>query len=161
MSHFVERQPISGFPLFGVGKLGWMERSSGSVEQRSIGELVKQLSEQTSTLARKEVELAKAEMALKGKRLGIGAGAFGAAGLVGLYAFGALTATLILLIATAIEPWIAALIVAVAYAAVAGILALAGKKKVGEATPPMPEQAIEGAKDDVNEVKQRVEVARR
>jgi membrane protein len=137
-----------------------MERSGGPQEQQSIGELVKQLSEQTSTLARKEVELAKTEMALKGKRLGMGAGAFGAAGVIGLFAFGALTATIILLIATAIEPWIAALIVAVAYAAVAGVLALTGKKKVDEATPPLPEQAIESTKEDVQEAKQRVEVAR-
>jgi membrane protein len=136
-----------------------MERSGGPQEQQSIGELVKQLSEQTSTLARKEVELAKTEMALKGKRLGMGAGAFGAAGVIGLFAFGALTATIILLIATAIEPWIAALIVAVAYAAVAGVLALTGKKKVDEATPPLPEQAIESTKEDVQEAKQRVEVA--
>ena len=69
-------------------------------EEQSISELVKQLSEQTQALARKEVELAKAEVAQKGKRLGIGAGAFGAAGVLGLFAFGALTATLILALAT-------------------------------------------------------------
>jgi Putative Actinobacterial Holin-X, holin superfamily III len=137
-----------------------MERSSVSTEQRSMAELVKQLSEQTSTLARKEVELAKAEMALKGKRFGIGAGAFGAAGVLGLFSLGALTAALILLIATAMEGWIAALIVAAAYAVTAGGLALAGRKKVDQATPPIPEQAIETTKDDVAEAKRRVEVAR-
>lgn len=121
---------------------------------------MKQLSEQTSTLARKEVELAKAEMALKGKRFGIGAGAFGAAGVLGLFSLGALTAALILLIATAMEGWIAALIVAAAYAVAAGGLALAGRKKVDQATPPIPEQAIETTKDDVAEAKRRVEVAR-
>jgi hypothetical protein len=125
-----------------------------------MAELVKQLSEQTSTLARKEVELAKAEMALKGKRFGIGAGAFGAAGVLGLFSLGALTAALILLIATAMEGWIAALIVAAAYAVAAGGLALAGRKKVDQATPPIPEQAIETTKDDVAEAKRRVEVAR-
>jgi hypothetical protein len=72
--------------------------------ERSVSDLVRDLSQQSSELARKEVELAKAEMELKAKRLGIGAGAFGAAGLVGLFAFGALTATLILALAPCRRP---------------------------------------------------------
>ena len=59
--------------------------------QESIGELVRHLSEQTSDLARREVELAKAEMSVKVKRLGVGAGAFGGASLLGLSAFAVLT----------------------------------------------------------------------
>jgi hypothetical protein len=138
-----------------------MEESRPPTEQQSIGELVKQLSEQTSALARKEVELAKVEMTLKAKRLGMGAGAFGGAGFVGFFAFAALTAALVLLLATAMKAWIAAVIVAAGYAAVAGVLALTGKKKVEEGTPPVPEQAIESTKTDVEEAKHRVEVARR
>ena len=132
-----------------------------SADQRSLGELVKQLSEQSSELARKEVELAKAEMTLKAKRLGLGAGVFGGAGFLGIFAFAALTAALILLIATTVDPWLAALIVAAAYAAVAGVLALVGKRQVEEATPPLPEQAMDSAKADVEEAKQRVQEARR
>ena len=128
--------------------------------QESIGELVRHLSEQTSDLARREVELAKAEMSVKVKRLGVGAGAFGGAGLLGLSAFAVLTAALVLLIATATEGWVAALIVAVAYAAVAGGLALAGKRSVDQATPPIPEQTIESTKADIDETKRRAEVAR-
>jgi hypothetical protein len=138
-----------------------METPRTSADQQSVGELVKQLSDQTSELARKEVELAKAEMSLKAKRIGVGLGAFGSAGLIGIFAFGALTAALVLLLATALDAWIAALIVATAYGAVAGILALSGKKKVEEATPPVPEQAIESTKADVDEAKHRVEVGRR
>lgn len=123
------------------------------VDERSLSELVQQLTEQTSELARKEVELAKAEVTAKGKQLGIGAGAFGAAGVVGLYAVGALTATLILLLATFLEGWIAALIVALVYAAIAGALALTGKKKVEEAGPPIPEQAIDSTKQDIEAAK--------
>ena len=130
-------------------------------DDRSVAELVKQLSEQSSELARKEVELAKAEMTVKAKRFGMGAGAFGAAGFLGMFAFAALTAGLILLLATAMDAWIAAVIVAVAYAAVAGILALVGKKQVDEATPPVPEQAIESTKADVQEAQERVQEARR
>jgi hypothetical protein len=132
----------------------------GSADQESLGELVKHLTEQTSELARREVELAKAEMSLKAKRIGMGAGAFGGAGLLGLFAFGALTAALVLLIATAVEEWVAALIVAVAYAAVAGGLVLAGRRKVDQATPPIPQQTIESTKADIDETKRRAEVAR-
>jgi tetrahydromethanopterin S-methyltransferase subunit C len=128
--------------------------------ERSVSELVRDLSQQSSELARKEVELAKAEMQLKAKRLGIGAGAFGAAGLIGLFALGALTATLILAIATAVQPWLAALIVAVLYAAIAGVAALLGKRKVDEGTPPVPERAIDTTKEDVEHVKRSAKEAR-
>jgi Putative Actinobacterial Holin-X, holin superfamily III len=130
------------------------------VREQSVSELVKQLSEQTSALARKEIELAKAELAVKGKRAGIGAGMFGGAGLFGLYALGALTACLILALATAVAGWLAALIVAVAYAAIAGVLALQGKTKVQEASPPVPEQATESVKEDVQWAKTRAQSGR-
>ncbi len=117
--------------------------------ERPIGELVKALSEQTATLARKEIELAKAELAVKGKRAGIGAGMFGGAGLLGIYALGALTTAMILGLAEALDGWLAALIVAAAYAAVAGILALTGKSKVQQATPPIPQETVESVKEDV------------
>ena len=134
--------------------------SAGSQEERSLSELSKDLANQTSALAQKEIELAKAELALKGKRLGIGVGAFGAAGLVGLYAFGALTAAAILALAIVLDAWLAALIVGAAYGAVAGVLALTGKQKVEEATPPVPEQAIESTKTDVKHTTQRAKEAR-
>jgi predicted phage tail protein len=127
---------------------------------RSLSELASRLSEQASELARKEVELAKAEMTLKAKRLGIGAGAFGAAGLVGLFALGALTATLILALAEAMDAWLAALIVTVAYAGVAGMLALMGRRKVEEGTPPVPERAIDSTKEDVDYAKQSAKEGR-
>jgi putative superfamily III holin-X len=137
------------------------ERRSGDPpDERSLSELTKQLTEQTSALAQKELELAKAELAVKGKRLGIGAGAFGAAGLFGLYALGALTATIILALAIVLDAWLAALLVAAGYGAIAGILALTGKKKVDEATPPLPEQALETTKVDVEYTKQRAKEAR-
>ncbi|HEX2359804.1 MAG TPA: phage holin family protein [Solirubrobacterales bacterium] len=137
------------------------KRTAPENDERSFAELVKQLSERSAELARKEVELAKAEMSLKARRLGLGAGAFGAAGLLGLFAFGALTAALILLLATALEGWIAALIVAAGYGALAGALAAVGRKKVDEGTPPVPEQAIESTKADVQETQQRVQEASR
>jgi len=127
---------------------------------KSLSELVKQLTDQSSELARKEVELAKAELAAKGKQVGIGAGAFGGAGLFGLYAFGALTAALSLLLADAVDSWLAAAIVAAAYAAIAGVLALVGRSRVQEATPPVPERAIESTKEDIETAKTSAKEAR-
>ena len=102
--------------------------AQGSVQDdlrdRPVGELLKELSTQTTTLVSQELELAKAEMAEKGKRAGLGAGMFGGAGLFGLLALGALTACLIAALATGMDVWLAALIVAVAYAAVAAVLAI-------------------------------------
>jgi MFS family permease len=127
----------------------------------SAGELVKQLSEQTSRLVRQEVELAKAELAIKGKRAGIGAGMFGGAGVVGLYAVGALIAAAIAALATAVATWLAALIVGVVLAVVAGVAALSGKKKVQEAMPPVPEDSVESVKEDVQWTKSRAQQGRR
>jgi len=127
---------------------------------RSVPELARQLSDQTTELVRKEVELAKAELQIKGKRAGLGAGMFGGAGVFGLYALGALTACVILALATAVAAWVAALIVAVAWGAIAGALALAAKGKVQEATPPVPEQAVDSVKEDVQWTKARAKQAR-
>jgi MFS family permease len=119
--------------------------------------LTRQLSEQTTELVRKEIELAKAELQIKGKRAGIGAGMFGSAGVLALYALGALTAAAILALATAVAGWLAALIVAVVWAALAGLAALIGKSKVEQATPPLPEQAVESVKEDVEWTKARAQ----
>jgi uncharacterized membrane protein YqjE len=134
-----------------------MAEHNGQTELRDqpVGDLVKQLSEQTSTLVRQEIELAKAELAVKGKKAGIGAGMFGGAGLFGFFAFALVTTTIVLALATVVEPWIAALIVTVVYAAIAGVLALQGKNKVQEAGPPVPEQTVETTKEDVAWVKSR------
>lgn len=126
---------------------------SAEPQAQTLAELMQQLTDQSTRLARKEVELAKAEMAEKGRRLGVGAGAFGGAGLVALFALGTLTAAIVLLLATAMEAWLAALIVTVAYLAVAGVLALLGKEKVEAGSPPAPEQTIESVKDDVAQAK--------
>jgi len=118
------------------------------LREQPIGDLLKQLSQETTTLVRKELELAKAEVTEKGKQAGVGVGMFGGAGVAGLLGLGSLTAFLIALLATAMEVWIAALIVTVLWAAVAGVLALMGRNKVQEATPPAP-QTVETIKEDV------------
>ena len=127
---------------------------TGSGRDASTKELVQELAEQTSTLVRKELALAQIELKEKGKRAGIGGGLFGVAGLVALYGVGALIAAAILALSTAVDGWLAALIVAVVLFAVAGIAALAGKGQVQRATPAAPEQAIDSTKQDVREIKE-------
>jgi MFS family permease len=127
---------------------------------RPVGELMQELSEQTSRLVRQELELARLELTRKGRQAGVGAGMFGGAGAIGLFAAGALTAALILALATAVTGWLAALIVAAVYGLVAGGLALSGKSKVQEAAPPVPEQAAESVKEDVQWAKSRAKQAR-
>ena len=124
-------------------------------DDRPLGELVQDLSRQTSTLIRQEMRLAQAELAEKGKHAGKGAGMFGGAGLVALYGVGALIAAAILGLATVLEPWIAAALIGILLLAVAGILALTGKKELDEAGPPKPEQALESVHQDVETVKAR------
>ena len=103
--------------------------SRPEANDRSVSDLVKQLSEQTSTRVREELALARAEMTQKGKAAGVGAGMFGGAALVGLMALGALTAGLILPLAEVMDGWLAALIVAVGYGALAGFSRLSARAR--------------------------------
>jgi uncharacterized membrane protein YqjE len=120
----------------------------------STGQLVGQLSEQLTRLVRDEVRLAQAEVTGKAKRLGIGAGLFGGAGLFAVLGLAVLIAAAILALALVLPAWLAALVVAVVLFAIAGVLALVGKKNAASATPPLPTEAISSAKADVATVKQ-------
>ena len=124
-------------------------------DNKAVGELVQDLSQQTAALVRKELQLAQIELTEKGKRAGIGAGLFGSAGVIALYGVGVFIAAAVMGLATVIEPWLAAVIVGVVMFAAAGVASLVGKKQVEQAVPPAPEQAIQSTKRDVNEVKGR------
>ena len=119
----------------------------------STGELVGSLSEQLGTLVRDEVRLAQAEITRKAKRLGLGAGLFGAAGLVAVLGLSALITAAILGLAAVLPGWLAAIIIAVVLFAVAGVLALIGRKDVQQATPPLPTETIASVQDDVAALK--------
>jgi uncharacterized membrane protein YqjE len=137
------------------------ERTQADLRERPIGELLKQLSQETTTLVRQELDLAKAEMAQKGKQAGVGAGMFGGAGASALLGLGALTAAAIAALDTAMALWLAALIVALVWLAAAGVLALQGRNKVQEAVPPMPEQTQQSVKEDVEWAKTQARSARK
>ena len=128
--------------------------------ERPTAELLKEFSDQATALLRKEIALAKVEVAEKGKKAAVGAGMFGGTGVFGFYAFGALTACVIFALSTAVAAWLAALIVAVVYGAIAGVLALRGKAQMQRATPPLPEQAVDSTKEDLEWVKARAKSGR-
>jgi uncharacterized membrane protein YqjE len=127
--------------------------ASSSANEASTSELVTRLTQQSTELIRGELKLAQAEMTEKAKHAGVGAGLFGGAGLIALYGVGALIATIILALALVIPAWLAALIVTVVLFAIAGVVALIGKKQVSQATPAAPKQAIDGVKRDIDTVK--------
>ena len=126
-----------------------------AAQEHSTGELVKQLTEQVSTLVRDELKLAQVEMTRKGKQAGLGAGLLGGGGLIALYGVGCLIACAIIGLSHVIQPWLAALIVGAALLAVAGVAALMGKGRIKQATPPVPAEAVESVKADVEEIKER------
>jgi uncharacterized membrane protein YqjE len=122
---------------------------------QGLGDLVRELSGQLSTLVRQEVELAKTELTEKGKKAGIGAGLLGGAAIAALLMLGTLTALLVLALDTAMPAWAAALIVMLIWAAVAAALALIGRSKLREVGKPMPEKTVETVKEDVQWLKSR------
>lgn len=124
--------------------------------QKSTAELVKTASEQIQRLVRDELKLAQAELARKGKHAGLGAGLFGAGGLIALYGVAALLTAVVLLLAYVMPAWVAAVIVGVLLLGVAGVLALVGKKQVQQATPAAPEEAVGNVKADVATVREAV-----
>jgi hypothetical protein len=129
---------------------------SPAVREQSTSELVKQLSEQVSLLVRDEMKMARLELTRKGKQAGMGMGMFGVSGLTALYGVACVLAAAIIAISGEIRPWLAALIVGLALFAASGVAAAAGRGRFRRATPPMPEQAVEGAKADVEEVRERM-----
>ena len=129
--------------------------------ERPIAEVAKDLTSDLSLLVRQEIELAKAEMAEKGRTAAPGLGMFGGAGVIGLCAAGALTGCLVLLFSLFLADWAAALIVGVVLAAVAFVLARQGQERVADAGKPVPEQTIETVKEDVEWARTRASSARK
>lgn len=127
---------------------------SPDLRDEPIGDLLKQVSDESSTLVQQEIKLAKAEMTGKAKEIGIGAGIFGGAGYVAYLASLALMLCVIFALAEAMPAWLAALIVAVVLAAVAGVLAMNAKKRIEQAGPPIPEQTVESVKQTIETVKE-------
>ena len=135
--------------------------TENELRERPVGEVAKSLTSDLSLLLRQEIDLAKAEMAEKGRTAAPGLGMFGGAGIVALCAAGALTAFLILVLSTFLPDWAAALLVGAVLAAVAYVLVRQGKERVADAGKPVQEQTIETVKEDVEWAKTRASSARK
>jgi VIT1/CCC1 family predicted Fe2+/Mn2+ transporter len=135
--------------------------TENQLRERPIGEVAKELTSDLSLLMRQEIQLAKAEMAQKGRTAAPGLGMFGGAGIVALCAAGALTAFVVLVFSLFLPEWAAALIVGAVLAAVAYVLVRQGKERVSDAGKPVPEQTIETVKEDVEWAKNRASSARK
>jgi Putative Actinobacterial Holin-X, holin superfamily III len=129
--------------------------SDAAAQELSTGELVAQLTEQVATLVRDELKLAKVEMTRKGRQAGLGAGLLGGGGLIALYGAGCLIACAIIGLSHVVQPWLAALIVGAALMAIAGVVALMGKGRIQQATPPVPAEAADSVKADVETIRER------
>jgi membrane protein len=125
------------------------------LSEASVSELVQRASQQTAELVRQEMQLAQAELKQKGRQAGIGAGMFGAAGLIAFYGLAALVAAAVLGLSEAVDPWLAAIIVGAVLLVVAGIVALVAKNRTQEALPAKPEQTMESVHDDVEHIKEQ------
>ena len=128
--------------------------------EKTLVELGADLARQMTALVHHEIELAKAEMTEKGRRAGFGAGMFGAAGVLAAFGLGCVTACFVAALQLGVSVWLAALIVGLVYLAVAGVLALMGRRQIARATPPVPAEAVESTKEDVQWLKTQAKSAK-
>jgi MFS family permease len=117
-------------------------------QDRSLGELFSTLANQTSNLVRQEVDLARTEMTQKVSSLGREAGIIGAGAVLALGAFGALVATLIVVLDIWLPLWAAALIVAVVLGIIGFVLIQQGLNAI-KRIDPAPRTTIATLRDDV------------
>lgn len=136
----------AGSHAAGASASGYVEEADA--REKPIGQLLKDLADQTTTLVKQEIDLARAELTVKGKEAGKGVGLLAGAAVVALLAAGALTAFLIAALDEFMPTWLAALIVTVLWAVVALVLASAGRSALKQATPPVP-QTVETVKEDI------------
>jgi hypothetical protein len=127
---------------------------------KTLAELLSDLSQELSALMHQELDLAKAEVTAKGKRLGVGAGLLIGAGVVAFLGLGAVVACVIAALSQALAVWLAALLVGVVLLAIAGVLGVLGKTDIQRASPPVPEEAVESTKEDVAWLKTQVKSAK-
>lgn len=129
-----------------------MTRPPDTTTDASFGELLGQLSTQTSRLVRDEIRLAQKEFEQSARHAGIGAGLGGVAGVLGFLGLATALAAVIAALALVLPVWLAAAIVAVVLFAAAGVAVLVGKKQVEQIAPAAP-QTAENVKLDLQEIK--------
>jgi len=127
-----------------------------SKDERSIGELLGDLMQQTGTLVRQEVKLATTELSDKASRVGKEIGALAVGGAVAYAGFLALLAAIIIGLGQLGLPWwIAALIVGVVVVAIGGLLVQKGLTALKHQNM-MPQQTITSLKEDQTWAKEQI-----
>ncbi|MFE7723206.1 phage holin family protein [Nocardia rhizosphaerihabitans] len=127
---------------------------SSTQRTRSVTELVEDASQQITRLVRDEIQLARIEMQDRTKGLARGAGIAGAGGLLAFYGGIALVAAAIFALAIPLPTWAAALIVGAVLLLIGGALGLQGKRMAADAAPPIPRDAAQSVKDDLETIKE-------
>ena len=129
--------------------------------ERTLGTIVKELTEDITTLFRGEIALLKLEVKDTITKLGSGIGLFAAALFVGLFGLAFLFVTILLvLVRLGVPAWLSALIVTVVLLATAAVMALMGKRKFA-AVQFVPSKSIESLKTDFESIKSGIEQAAR
>jgi hypothetical protein len=126
---------------------------TSKLQDASLGQLTGELSQQVSRLVRDEIRLAQTEMTQKGKRLGAGAGLMLAGAGLAMFGLGCLVATAVLALDLTWAAWTAALVVGLALFVIAGTAALMGRSQMRQSTPPVPREAIDSTKQDIEALK--------
>ncbi|WP_459546710.1 phage holin family protein [Nocardia sp. X0981] len=124
-------------------------------DDRSVGELVDVATIQVSRLVRDEMRLARLEMQDKTSAAAKGAGLAGIGGLLLFYGGAASVAAAVAALALVLAVWAAALLVGVVLIVFGAALTIRGKKNVTANIPPMPREAVAGARTDLDTVTHR------
>jgi len=128
--------------------------SRPDVEDKSVGELIGEVTGDLSKLMRQELELAKVEMKAEGAKAGKGVGMLGGAGVAAHLMLVFLSLTLMFALDQIMPMAWAALIVTALWAVIAGVLAMRGKAELKKVNP-KPERTVETLKEDVQWAKTR------
>jgi hypothetical protein len=128
-------------------------------DDRSVAELTKALLHDASELVRRELDLAKAELAEKGRRLAVGIGLLAVGAVLMLAVLGTLIATAVLALATVMDAWLAALVVTLVLAVLGAVVLLFGTRALRRGAPPVPDETVDSVKEDIAWVKIRAKSA--
>jgi len=144
----------------GRGRRGWTSegrgRSHWDEQDRSVGDIVGDLTSQVAHLARVEAQLAAREMADKAKQSAAGGGMFAMAGVMAIYGGAAFAGAAFLALALVMPLWLSALIIGAALFVIAGIEALIGRSMLRKAMPPVPDETMERAREDAEALRGRM-----
>ena len=136
------------------------ERRSGE-NPRATAELAGDFARQITALIHSEIQLAKVEVAEKGRRFGFSAGGFGFTAVLSLAGLGCLVTAAVVAVHIELALWLSALVVAGGCFLLAGFAGVGALYQVKRATPPVPTEAIASTKEDVQWVKKQAKSASR